>query len=61
MIVKAGQTVRTTCCYGIVRELIDGRERGWQPIPYLRLEVTRPGYAAGTTQIVKLSEVRDIV
>jgi hypothetical protein len=61
MLVKVGQEVRTDFCRGRVMEIIDGRERKWSPTTYLKLEVTLPERSAGTIQIVRANEVKDIL
>ena len=59
MLINRGDLVRTDFLKGKVSEVIDGRSRGWDKCPYFKVVVTYPACAAGTVQIVKLSEIRD--
>lgn len=59
---EEGMRVRTCFCHGIIVEIIDGRTRRfWQKCLYLRLRVTAPLHAVGTSQIVRIDELREML
>lgn len=58
MIVKENSFIRTLFLSGIVTEIIDGLDRGWEDTLYFRVKVLIP--KGCRSNIVRLDEVREV-